>query len=94
MTLDAFYREVMLGWQNCVLISEIADLDRDCWSYIESEARMYFGTEPGRRWIEAWGAGLFGGVGNPRISEVAIEAVREESVRHHGSTYNLLLSRN
>ena len=94
VTLDAFYREVMMGWQSCVRISEIADLDRECWSIIAGEARRYFGTKPGRRWIEAWGAGLLGNVGNPRIPEVAIEAAREESVRHHGSTYNLLLSKN
>ena len=95
VTLDAFYREVMLGWVNCVRTTQIADLgDRGCWNVIANEARFYFGTEPGRRWIESWGADWVGSAGYSRIVEVATNAAHEEPVRHHGSLYKLLLARN
>ena len=54
-------------------------------------ARMYFSSDPGRRWLKAWGADAAGTFGMTEIVELAEAAARDQS-DNIGSRYKLLLA--
>jgi hypothetical protein len=90
--LDAFYMSVVMDWTALYGTSEIAGVDRDWRTSVQVQAPRHFSSGPGRRWLRAWAAGPAKAFGMMEIAELAREAVRDETVNHSRSTYELLLA--
>jgi hypothetical protein len=88
VTLDAFYSSIAGGWGNLYFTSRLLDVDRRWRGGAQLQARMYFSSKPGRRWLEAW-ADL--PMVPTEISEIALAAVSEKSDNYMRTTYKLLL---
>jgi hypothetical protein len=89
VTLQAFYTEVINGWSGLHLTSEVIGADLDWRFAVEWEARLYFSTEPGRRWLEAWSTKH---PGMQEITTLALAAVRDHPGNSYRSQYELLLA--
>ena len=90
VTLDAVYSHVVHGWGSQFISSEILGLDLKWRSTVRHEARIYFSSDPGRRWLKVRTAGAEDFVAE--AFELAEETVKDESVNHFGSNYTLLLA--
>jgi len=92
VTLDAFYDSIVSGWSYLCFTSELLDVDRHWRGAVQLQARMFFSTEPGRRWLQALAAG-----GSPfglsEIYDLALATVSEKSDNHMRTTYELLLAK-
>jgi hypothetical protein len=93
VSLEAFYRQIVNNWSSMYRTSEISGIERPWRATVSAEARAYFTSEPGRRWISAWAANVGVVGGQQQIAEVAEHAVRGESGNHMRSIYELLLSK-
>jgi len=54
---------------------------------------MYFSSDPGRRWLNAWTEEDAERLGMKEFVKLALEAVRNEPVDYFRSQYELLLAR-
>jgi hypothetical protein len=93
VALEALYREIVNNWASMYRTSEISGIDRPWQSTVAAEARVYFTSEPGRRWIGAWVANARAFGGQKKMAEVAERAVEEESGNHFRSAYEMLLAK-
>jgi hypothetical protein len=91
VALDAFYQAVTMGWSSLYYTSEILGVERRWRNGVPLEARLYFSSDPGRRWLKAWGADVAGTFGLTEIVELAEAAARDQS-DNIGSRYKLLLA--
>jgi hypothetical protein len=93
VTLDALYSDVVNGWGVLRFSSETIGADLAWRSAVSGEARLYFSSDPGRRWLNAWTEEIAEKLGMTVFAQLALEAVRDESVNHYRSTYELLLAK-
>ena len=91
VTLDAFYSSIVLGWGNLYYTSGLLDVERRWRDGVQTQARMYFSSEPGRRWLRAWAADPV--MGLTEIAELALAVVSEKPDNHMRATYELLLAK-
>jgi len=93
VTLDALYTDVMNGWSILRFNSETIGAD-NAWRFVvANEARIYFSSDPGRRWLNAWAEGLAERYGMMEFARLALEAVRDQSINHYRFTYEQLLAK-
>ena len=92
VTLDALYTDVVNGWSVMRFIEETIGTEEGWRFAVPAEARLYFSSEPGRRWLNAWAEGITEGYDMAEFVQLAQEAVRDKSVNHFGFTYELLLA--
>ena len=93
VTLDALYSDVVNGWSVLRFTSETIGAENAWRATVPGEARLYFSSDPGRRWLNAWAAKYAEEFGMAEFAELALEAVGDESVNHYRSTYELLLAK-
>jgi hypothetical protein len=91
VTLDGFYSAVTMGWASLYWTSEILGVERQWRMGVPAEARLYFSSDPGRRWLKAWAA-TTAGFGFQEVVELAEAAVREPSETGLRSRYEMLLA--
>ncbi len=89
VALDAHYHSIVMGWVSQRLFSQIADIETPWQSVIVDSVQRNFSSEPGRRWLRAWAAGIDDTFG---IAEIAQKAVQDDSDNYYHSTYELLLA--
>jgi hypothetical protein len=92
VALDAYYDSIVLGWFSQRLYSRIADIERPWRSSIVDSVQRNFSSEPGRRWLRAWAAGIDDTFGMADIADIAEKAVQDDSSDIYRSRYELLLS--
>jgi len=90
VTLDAFYLSIIGAWANLYFTSGLLDVERRWRDGVPTMARMYFSSEPGRRWLQAWAADP--PMGLTEIAELALASVSEKSDDPMRATYELLLA--
>ena len=93
VALDAFYSDVVNGWGVLRFGSETIGADLAWRAAVADEARLVFTTDPGRRWLNAWAEELAEPLGMTAFAQLALEAVRDKSVNHYRSRYELLLAK-
>jgi len=91
VTLDAFYMSIVLGWANLYYTSGLLDVERRWRDGVPVEARLFFSSEPGRRWLKAYAADP--PMGLTEIAELALASVSEKSDDPKRATYELLLAK-
>ena len=91
VTLDAFYRTVTMGWSSYSRTAEIGNLDRDYEGIVRAQARMYFTSDPGRRWLNHWISLRRNWPPVQRIIEVVGVAVEDEAGESQRSSYEIIL---
>jgi hypothetical protein len=91
VTLDAFYTSIILGWGNLYYTSGLLDVERRWRDGVQTQARMYFSSEPGRRWLQAWAADP--PMGLTEIADLALTSVSENSDDPMRAAYELLLAK-
>ncbi|MBW2423889.1 MAG: hypothetical protein JRG86_06560 [Deltaproteobacteria bacterium] len=91
VTLDAFYTSIISGWANLYFTSGLLDVERRWRAGVSTQARMYFSSEPGRRWLQATAADP--PMGLTEIFDLALASVGEKSDDPMRATYELLLAK-
>jgi hypothetical protein len=95
VALDAYYESIVMGWISQRGRSEIAGIDSQRpWQFaVVNSVQRNFSTEPGRRWLRAWAAGLDDTFGLMEIAEIAEKAVQDDSSNNYRrSFYERLLA--
>jgi hypothetical protein len=92
VTLDALYTDVLNGWSILRFNSETIGADNGWRFVVANEARLYFSSDPGRRWLNVWAEELAERYGMTEFAGLALEATRDRSVNHYRSRYELLLA--
>jgi hypothetical protein len=92
VTLDAFYSSIVNGWGVLYFTSGLLDVDRRWRVTVQAQARMYFTSEPGRRWLLAWAAAFAEPFGLTEVTELALATVSENSGNFPRFRYELLLA--
>jgi hypothetical protein len=90
VTLEAFYTSIAFGWANLYFTSGLLDVERRWRAGVPLEARQYFSSEPGRRWLRSYAADP--PMGLTEIADLALAAVSEEPGNFPRSQYELLLA--
>ena len=91
VTLDAFYMSIILGWANLYYTSELLDVERRWRAGVQTQTRIHFSSEPGRRWLQAWAADP--PMGLTEIADLALAVISEKPDNHMRATYELLLAK-
>jgi len=89
VALDAYYESIVMDWFARASYAQRADLDTPWQTFVVLSVQRNFSTEPGRRWLRAWAAGIDDTFD---IAEIAQKAVQDDSDNYYHSTYELLLA--
>ncbi len=92
VALDAYYQSIVIGWISFRLYSQSAAVDVPLQAIVAEMARQHFSSEPARRWLRAWAAGMDGTFGMMVLAEIAEKAVQDDSGNHYRARYELLLA--
>jgi hypothetical protein len=92
VALDAYYESIVTGWMGQRLHMRIAGIDAPWRASVALEAPRIFSSEPGRRWLRAWAAGMDDTLGLKDLAEIAEKAVQDDSGNFRRSQYELLLA--
>ncbi len=92
VALDAYYDSIVIGWVNVRLYSQSAAVDVPLQAIVADSAQRNFSSEPARRWLRAWAAGMDGTFGLMELAEIAEKAVQDDSGGYYRSRYELLLA--
>jgi hypothetical protein len=93
VTLDALYTDVLNGWSILRFNSETIGADNGWRFVVANEARIYFSSDPGRRWLNAWAEEDAERTGMGKFATLALDAVRNEPVDFLRSKYELLMAK-
>ena len=92
VALDAYYESVTIGWFNLQLSSQSAGIDAPWKEGVAYSVRREFSSEPARRWLRAWVAGMDDSQGGMEVAEIAKKALADDSGNFPRSRYELLLA--
>ena len=92
VALDAYYESIVMGWFSLMRSSQNADLDVPWRENVAASVQREFSSEPARRWLRAWVAGMDDVVGGMEVAEIAKKALQDDSVNFPRSRYELLLA--
>ncbi len=92
VALDAYYQSIVIGWVTVRLYLQRADLDVPWQAIVAESAQRNFSSEPARRWLRAWAAGMDDTFGMMELTEIAEKAVQDDSGNFPRSRYELLLA--
>ena len=91
VTLDAFYRSITTGWSYLHFTSELLGVDRHWRGAAQLQARVFFSSEPGLRWLQ--GVAADPPLGQTEIYDLALAAASEKSDDRLRTSYELLLAK-
>jgi hypothetical protein len=92
VALDAYYESIVMGWFNLQLTSQRSGIDAPWRENVAISVQREFSSEPARRWLRAWVAGMDDTFGGTEIYEIAEKAVQDDSGNFPRSQYELLLA--
>jgi hypothetical protein len=93
VALDAYYESIVLGWFNVMDSSQRAGIDSNLKEIVAFAVQNEFSTEPARRWLRAWVAGMDDNITfGTEIYEIVEKAVQDDSSNFPRSQYELLLA--
>jgi hypothetical protein len=92
VALDAYYESIVFGWFNVQLSSQSAGFDVPWRENVAVSVRTEFSSEPARRWLRAWVAGMDGSFGGMEVYEIAKNALQDDPGNFPRSQYELLLA--
>jgi hypothetical protein len=92
VALDAYYQSIVIGWISFRLYSQSAAVDVPWQAIVAATAQRSFSSEPARRWLRAWAAGMDDTFGMMELIEIAEKAVQDDSGNFYRSRYELLLA--
>ena len=92
VALNAYYESIVLGWYNLQFSSQNAGFDIPWQEGVAFSVRREFSSEPARRWLRAWVAGMDNSQGGMEVSEIAKKALQDDSDNFPRSRYELLLA--
>jgi len=92
VALDAYYFSIVLGWYNLQLSSQNAGFDIPWREQVVGSVQREFSSEPARRWLRAWVAGMDDSQGGMEVAEIAEKALQDDSDNYPRSRYELLLA--
>jgi hypothetical protein len=79
VTLDAYYESIVLGWFNYLQFSQRAGIDVPWRENVAVSAQREFSSEPARRWLRAWFAGMDDAFDGTEIYEIVEKALQDDS---------------
>jgi hypothetical protein len=83
---------VVIGWFSNFASSQIAGIDSTWQDAVGSSIQREFSSEPARRWLRAWVAGMDETMAGTEICEIVEKAVQDDSGNFRRSQYELLLA--
>ena len=92
VALNAYYQSIVLGWFNIRLSSQSAGFDIPWQEGVAFSVRREFSSEPARRWLRAWAAGMGDAPGGMELAEIVQKALQDDSGNYPRSQYELLLA--
>ena len=92
VALDAYYQSIVMGWFSVQQSSQNAALDIPWEKTVTYTIRVEFSSEPARRWLRAWAAGMGGAPGGMELAEIVQKALQDDSGNYPRSQYELLLA--
>jgi hypothetical protein len=91
VALDAYYSAIAQGWTAYRIRSRIAGIDVPWRAIVADSVRQNFCSEPSRRWLRAWIAGVDDTFGMRDVADVAQRAIQDDSSDLCRRRYELLL---
>ena len=92
VALDAYYMSIVMGWYNLQFSSQNAGFDIPWREQVVASVQRQFSSEPARRWLRAWVAGMDDSQGGMVVAEIAKKALADDSDNFPRSRYELLLA--
>jgi hypothetical protein len=92
VALDAYYESIVIGWFSLRLSSQSAGFDVPWQFRVTQSVQTTFSTEPARRWLRAWAAGMNDNSYGTEFSEIVEKALQGDSGNFPRSQYELLLA--
>jgi hypothetical protein len=92
VSLDAYYTSIVFGWFTFQQFSQRAGIDSPWAENVAYSVRREFSSEPARRWLRAWVAGMGKSFDGTEIYEIVEKAVQDDSGNFPRSQYELLLA--
>jgi hypothetical protein len=92
VTLDSYYESIVFGWFNYKQFAQRAGIDVPWRKNVAVSAQREFSSEPARRWLRAWAAGMDDTLGGMELAEIVEMAVQDDSGNFPRSQYELLLA--
>jgi hypothetical protein len=93
VALNAYYESIVIGWFNLQTSSQSAGFDVPWRENVAASVQREFSSEPARRWLRAWVAGMDANtLWGTEIYEIAEKALQDDSGNFPRSQYELLLA--
>jgi hypothetical protein len=92
VALDAYYESIVIGWFSLRISSQRAGFDVPWRENVAASVQRDFSSEPARRWLRAWVAGMDDSSYGTEIYEIAEKALQDDSFNFRRSQYELLLA--